>query len=105
MLVRAIFGLAATIIVSVVLYACGGLDGVRGILLSIEGNEYVVQNSRGYELRFVVNELTRKDDVLPGDDVRVYTTKDGYAAYIQRLNGEQGGAGSAVHEVQHNRGD
>lgn len=105
MFVRAVTRVAAIMVVSVVLYACGGLDGIRGTLVSIEGNQYVPRDSWGHEVRFVANERTRKDDVLPGDDVHVYATKDWHAAYIQRLNGEQGGAGSAVHEVQRKRRD
>lgn len=88
---------ARLIVIGAVLSGCGGLNGVRGTLVSIEGYHYIIRDSRGEELRFLADESTRKDDVLPGDEVRVYAT-NGHAAYIQKLDGEQGGSGSAVHE-------
>jgi hypothetical protein len=96
---------ARLIVIGAVLTGCGGLNGIRGTLVSIEGNQYIIRDSRGEELRFLAVESTRKDDVLPGDEVRVYATKDGHAAYIQKLDGEQGGSGSAVHETHGKRRD
>ncbi len=96
---------AKLVIIGAVLSGCGGLDGVRGTLVSIDGSQYVIRDSRGEELRFLADESTRKDEVLPGDEVRVYATKDGYAAYIQKLDGEQGGSGSAVREPRRKRRD
>ncbi|MCP9453716.1 MAG: hypothetical protein NNA23_13655 [Nitrospira sp.] len=69
---------------------CGGLDGIRGTIVALEGNhpEYVVRDARGRERRLWTDEHTRKDLVDRGDEVRVFVTKDGYAAYIMKLDGQ-----------------
>jgi hypothetical protein len=69
---------------------CGGLDGIRGTIVAIEGNhpEYVVRDAKGRERRLWTNEHTRKDLVDLGDEVRLFVAKDGYAAYIMKLDGQ-----------------
>lgn len=94
-------GLARMSMLSMVLLGCGGLDATRGTLVSVEGNQYTVRDSYGKEARFLADKSTRIDPILPGDEVRVYATKDGQAAYIYKIEGEQGGSGSAIHESHH----
>lgn len=69
---------------------CGGLDGIRGTVVAIEGThpEYVVRDAKGREWRLWTNEHTRKDLVDLGDEVRVFVAKDGYAVYIMKLDGQ-----------------
>jgi S1 domain len=63
-----------------------GLDGMKGRLIRIEDEHYVLRLSGGEEKRILVDERTRKDPVAPGDHVQVFVSKDGHAAYVQRLN-------------------
>lgn len=71
---------------------CGGLDGVRGTVMAIEGNhpEYLVRDARGRQWCLWTDKHTRKDPVGLGDEVRVFAAKDGYAAYVMKLNGQEG---------------
>lgn len=62
-----------------------GLDGVKGTLVRIEGEHYVLREPAGNERTLHVDSHTHKDVVQPGDDVQVYITKEGYAEFIQRL--------------------
>ncbi len=62
-----------------------GLDGVRGQLIQIDGNYFVLREPSGNERKLYVDGHTHKDPVQPGDDVQVYITKEGYAEFIQRL--------------------
>jgi hypothetical protein len=62
-----------------------GLDGVRGQLVHIDGNYFVLREPSGNERTLYLDGRTRKDPVQPGDDVQVYITKEGYAEFIQRL--------------------
>jgi hypothetical protein len=89
---RLMFAIGTTTIISTVLFGCG-LDMIRGTLVAIEGDMYIVRDADGQERRVRADDSTRKDDVEPGDQVRVYATEDGYMTNIQKLNGEQGGAG------------
>lgn len=83
-----VFRLTEMIVVSTVLYGCGGLDGIRGTVIAVDGNHprYIVRDLRGQEWHIWTDGDTRRDPVVPGDEVRVYTSKDGRAAYIQKLN-------------------
>jgi len=62
-----------------------GLDGVKGTLVQIEGEHYVLQEPNGNERTLHVDSRTHKDVVQPGDEVQVYITKEGHAEFIQRL--------------------
>jgi hypothetical protein len=79
---------AVTLALGIVCTGCGGLDGIRGTIVTIEGNhpEYVVRDVWGRERRLWTDEHTRKDLVELGDEVRVFVAKDGYAAYIMKLD-------------------
>lgn len=88
MFYQTVFRLTQMILVSTVLYGCGGLDGIRGTVIAVDGNHprYIIRDSRGQEWHIWTNGDTRRDPVAPGDEVRVYASKDGRAAYIQKLN-------------------
>ncbi len=62
-----------------------GLDGIRGELVRVDSNFYLLREPDGNELTLHVNSRTHKDAVQVGDDVQVYITKEGYAEFIQRL--------------------
>ncbi|MCC2640852.1 MAG: hypothetical protein K0S45_1265 [Nitrospira sp.] len=77
--------IAILCVVLVVVAAGCGLDGIRGELVRMTGNHYVLREPGGQELTLHIDSRTHKDAVQPGDDVQVYMTKDGYALFIQRL--------------------
>jgi hypothetical protein len=79
-----VFRLAATVGLSLCLVGCG-LEGVRGTVLVIEENRYVLRDLSGRERLIYIDERSRRDGVKPGEEVRVFVTKDGYAAYIQKI--------------------
>jgi ATP-dependent phosphoenolpyruvate carboxykinase len=64
--------------------ACG-LDGVRGTVLSVDENRYLIQDDNGTVWKAHVDEQSHRDHVQEGDEVRIYITKDGHAAYVQKL--------------------
>lgn len=78
---------ATLMVLGAVLYGCGGLDGIRGTVIAVEGNHprYLVRDSQGKEHHIWADKDTRRDPVVPGDEVRVYAAKDGKAAYVQKL--------------------
>jgi hypothetical protein len=80
-----VFRLTATVGLSLCLPGCG-LDGVRSTVLAIEDNRYVIRDLSGQERLIYIDERSHRDDVKPGDEVRVFVNKDGYAAYIQKLD-------------------
>jgi hypothetical protein len=63
-----------------------GLDGISGQLLRIDQNLYIVKTSSGEERALHIDNRTRKDSVVPGDNVHAYIGKDGHAAFLQRLD-------------------
>lgn len=73
-----------SLILCIMVSACG-LDGIRGELVRIQGNQFVLREPGGTELRLHMDSHSHKDPVKEGDDVQVYVTKDGYAEFIQRL--------------------
>lgn len=79
-----VFRLTATAGLSLCLAGCG-LDGMRGTVLAIEDNRYVFRDLSGQERLMYIDTHSRRDGAIPGDEVRVFTTKDGYAAYIQKI--------------------
>lgn len=62
-----------------------GLDRVKGTLVRIDGEHYVLKERNENERTFHVDSRTHKDVVQPGDEVQVYLTQDGHAEFIQRL--------------------
>lgn len=73
-----------TVGLSLCLAGCG-LDGVRGTVLTMEDNRYVIRDLIGQERLIYIDEHSRWDGADPGDEVRVFVTKGGYAAYIQKI--------------------
>jgi hypothetical protein len=67
-----VFRFTATVILSLILGGCG-LSGVRGTVLSADENRYLIRDYNGTSW------------TVHRDDVRVFMGKDGYAAYIQKL--------------------
>lgn len=84
MAVKSMVTLAGTMTVGSLLIGCG-LDGVRGTTLAIEENRYVIREISGKERRISIDEHSHRDGAKPGDEIRVFLTKDEYAAYIQKL--------------------
>ena len=79
-----VFRLTVTVGLSLCLVGCG-LDGMRGTVLTFEDHRYVIRDLSGQERVLSIDEHSRRDGAIPGDEVRVFTTKDGYAAYIQKI--------------------
>lgn len=84
MAVKSMFNLAGIMTVGSLLVGCG-LDGVRDTVKAIEENRYVIREISGNEWRTDIDEHSRLDEAKPGDEIRVFLTKDRYAAYIQKL--------------------
>lgn len=84
MRLQSAFRLIATAGFSLVLLGCG-LEGVRGRVLAVEENRYVIRDVSGHERQLYIDEYSRRDGAKPGDEVRVFFTSDGYAAYVQKL--------------------
>jgi hypothetical protein len=68
-----------------------GLNGVRGIVVSVEENRYVIRDGQGRVWNVHSDEGTRRDVVDPGDEVRIYVTDDGYVAFVQNLRQQDTG--------------
>lgn len=79
-----VFRFTATVSLGLFLLGCG-LDGVRGTVLSVDENRYLIQDDNGRVWKAHVDEHSHRGHVQEGDDVRIYITKDGYAAYVQKL--------------------
>jgi hypothetical protein len=62
-----------------------GLNGIKGQLIHIEGNYFVLREPSGHERKLYLDSRTHKDVVQPGDDVQVYINKEGCAEFNQRL--------------------
>ena len=45
----------------------------------------MIREISGKERRIYIDEQPHRDGAKPGDEVRVFLTKDGCAAYIQKL--------------------
>ena len=79
-----VFRLTATAGLSLFLGGCG-LDGMRGTVLAIEDHRYVIRDLSGQERLISIDDRSHRDGAKPGDEVRVFVNKDGYAAYIQKI--------------------
>jgi len=64
--------------------ACG-LDGVRGTVLAVGENQYLIRDDKGTIWKARVDDRSHRDPVQVGDEVRVYIAKDGHAAFVQKL--------------------
>lgn len=61
------------------------MSGVRGMVLALEESRYLIREISGKARRNYIDENSHRDKAKSGDEVRVFLTKDGYAAYIQKL--------------------
>jgi hypothetical protein len=85
-MVRVRIGMAMIGLLSV-LFGCG-LDGITGQVLRIEQDLYFIKTPSGKEHVLHIDNRTRKDPVVPGDNVHAYVRKDGHAEFLQRLDSE-----------------
>jgi len=59
-------------------------NAVKGTLLKIDGEHYVIQNNDGERVRVHVDKSTKLDKVLVGDKVKAYVTEQGHVTTLQR---------------------
>lgn len=60
-------------------------DAVKGTLMQINGEHYVIKDDDGKEVRVHVDTSTKMDKVVKGDRVKAYVTEKGHATTLQRL--------------------
>lgn len=60
-------------------------DAVKGTLMQINGEHYVIKDENGKEVRVHVDTSTKLDKVVKGDRVKAYITEKGHATTLQRL--------------------
>jgi hypothetical protein len=60
-------------------------DAVKGTLMQINGEHYVIKDENGKEVRVHVDSSTKLDKVVKGDRVKAYITEKGHATTLQRL--------------------
>jgi hypothetical protein len=60
-------------------------DAVKGTLMQINGEHYVIKDDDGKEVRVHVDTSTKLDKVVKGDRVKAYITEKGHATTLQRL--------------------
>jgi hypothetical protein len=60
-------------------------DAVKGTLMQINGENYVIKDDNGKEVRVHVDTSTKLDKVVKGDRVKAYITEKGHATTLQRL--------------------
>ncbi|MCC2643287.1 MAG: exported protein of unknown function [Nitrospira sp.] len=62
-------------------------DSVKGTLLKIEGDYFVIEGHDGEQVRVHVDESTQLERVVLGELVRAYITEKGHVTRLQRVNG------------------
>lgn len=60
-------------------------DAVKGTLMQMNGEHYVIKDDDGKEVRVHVDSSTKLDKVVKGDRVKAYITEKGHATTLQRL--------------------
>ena len=60
-------------------------DAVKGTLMQMNGEQYVIKDDNGKEVRVHVDASTTMDKVVKGDRVKAYVTVNGHATTLQRL--------------------
>jgi hypothetical protein len=60
-------------------------DAVKGTLMQMNGEHYVIKDDDGKEVRVHVDSSTKLDKVMKGDRVKAYITEKGHATTLQRL--------------------
>ncbi len=59
-------------------------DAVKGTLMKIDGEYYVIKNNDGEQVRVHVDKSTKLDKVVEGDKVKAYVTDKGHVTTLQR---------------------
>ena len=59
-------------------------DAVKGTLMKIDGEYYVIKDNDGKQVRVHVDKSTKLDKVVEGDMVKAYVTDQGHATTLQR---------------------
>lgn len=59
-------------------------DAVKGTLMKIDGEYYVIQNTDGEQVRVHADKSTKLDKVVEGDKVKAYVTDQGHVTTLQR---------------------
>ena len=61
-------------------------DTIKGTLMKIEGEYYVIKDTDGVQHKIHVDKSTKLDKVVPGDLVKAYVTDKGHTTTLQRDN-------------------
>jgi hypothetical protein len=61
-------------------------DTVKGTLMNIEGEYYMIKDNDGEVHKIHVDKSTKLDKVIPGDMVKAYVTDQGHTTTLQRDN-------------------
>jgi hypothetical protein len=59
-------------------------DAVKGTLMKIDGEYYVIKDNDGKQHRLHVDKSTKLDKVMEGDMVKAYITDKGHVTTLQR---------------------
>lgn len=61
-------------------------DTIKGTLMNIEGEYYVIKDNDGVQHKIHVDKSTKLDKVMTGDMVKAYVTDQGHTTTLQRDN-------------------
>ena len=61
-------------------------DTIKGTLMKIEGEYYVIKDNDGVQHKIHVDKSTKLDKVVAGDMVKAYVTDKGHTTTLQRDN-------------------
>jgi hypothetical protein len=61
-------------------------DTIKGTLMKIEGEYYVIKDTDGVQHKIHVDKSTKMDKVVAGDMVKAYVTDKGHTTTLQRDN-------------------
>lgn len=61
-------------------------DTIKGTLMKIEGEYYVIKDTDGVQHKIHVDKSTKLDKVMTGDMVKAYVTDQGHTTTLQRDN-------------------
>jgi hypothetical protein len=59
-------------------------DAVKGTLMKMDGEYYVIKNDDGEQVRVHVDKSTKLDKAMVGDKVKAYVTDQGHVTTLQR---------------------
>ena len=61
-------------------------DAVKGTLMKMDGEYYVIKDNDGKQVRVHVDKSTKLDKVIEGDMVKAYVTDQGHTTTLQGDN-------------------